>query len=234
MKKQNFLSKLKNLDSLRNYKYKRRTIFIGVIILAFFITELTILWAVSESRVAYNPTKADVGSPVRKKRKERTLKPPPAEPKTVVKQEVPQATDSIIIRKLSVNAPVEAVGVTANGEMGTSKSLWNVAWYKDGTLPGTLGSAVLAGHSGAPDELGIFKNIDQLNSGDEIDYRFKDGNTVKYKIYKKATYPVNDMPLKDIFNKTGGKYLNLISCYGNWDYASSRYDKRIVVYAKAN
>ncbi len=212
----------------------RRSVLITVIVFVFFISELTILWAIAESKVAFNPNVSYFGAPAKKTRKKHSLKPPPAPAKNDVKQEAPQATDSLVIKKLSVNAVVEPVGVLPNGEMGTSKSLYNVAWYKDGTTPGNTGSAVLAGHSGAPGEMGIFKNVDQLNNGDEIDYRFKDGRVIKYMIYKKATYPVNDMPLKDIFNNGGGKYLNLISCYGNWDYASSRFDKRIVVYAKSD
>lgn len=223
--------------SFQNLKSKfhptRRSVLITVIVFVFFISELTILWAIAEAKVAFNPNVFYYGAAAKKTRKQRSLKPPPPAAKAS-KIEAPQATDSLVIKKLSVNAVVEPVGVLANGEMGTSKSLYNVAWYKDGTVPGERGSAVLAGHSGAPGELGIFKNIDQLNNGDEIDYRFKDGRLIKYIIYKKATYPVNDMPLKDIFNKGDGKYLNLISCYGNWDYASSRFDKRIVVYAKAD
>lgn len=223
--------------NIQNIKSKfhptRRSALIIAIVFAFFISELTVLWAIAEAKVEFNPNYSGFGVPAKKGRKQRLLKPPSPQAKST-KQEAPQATDSLIIKKLSVNATVEPVGVTTNGEMGTSKSLYNVAWYKDGTIPGNDGSAVMAGHSGAPGELGIFKNIDQLNSGDEIDYKFKDGNVVKYTIYKKATYPANDMPLKDIFNKAGGRYLNLISCYGNWDYASSRFDKRIVVYAKVN
>lgn len=213
--------------------FKKRLVLISLCLTLFFISEITILWAVAEARVVFNPIATDSIVSLKKSRKNRSLTPPP-KPTEPQKTEIPQENDSLIVGKLAINAVVEPVGEIANGEMGTSRSLYNVAWYRDGAVPGQVGSAVIAGHSGAPNEIGIFKSLDQLNAGDEISYKFKDGSVAKFAVYKKAIYPVDAMPLKDIFNKNDGKYLNLISCYGIWDYSTSRFDKRVVIYSKSN
>src|SRR5689334_11255756 len=61
----------------------------------------------------------------------------------VNKNELP---DRIIIPKIGVNAKVEQVGITFKGNMSTPKSFFDVGWYKYGTIPGNLGSAVIDGH----------------------------------------------------------------------------------------
>ena len=209
----------------------KKIIFKVVIILTAFVLEGVFLWAFAESRIAYSPVQADLEIPIKKDRNRNdslstqlVAKIPPKENQ--------QSSDSLVIPKLNLNSPVEYVGKTANGEMATSKSLYNVALYSDGANPGENGSVVLAGHYGGPYEKGVFRSADKLSEGDTIEYRFKDGRTIKYKVLSRSSYKVADMPLKNIFNKSDNKYLNLITCYGNWDRASSTYDQRLVVYAK--
>lgn len=198
-----------------------------IVVMAFFLAEAGVLWMSADSKITYSPVKAEVivGA-----------KPP----KPIVKEEKPiekiptlaVADMYLVVPKLFINAPVDPVGVTENGDMASPNSLQRIAWYKDGTKPGALGSAVFAGHYGGPQEIGIFRSIDKLNEGDVIEVRSKNNQDLKYKVYKKAIYQLNDVPLQDLFNKKDGSYINLITCVGNWDQKTSTYDQRLIVYAK--
>ena len=199
-------------------------------VLAFFVAEGVLMWAMADSRITYNPVKNDVIAGVRPPKQVAKVTDKPVEKAPVLAV----ADMYLVVPKLYINAPIDPVGVTASGEMATSPSLQRVAWYKDGGKPGTFGSAVLAGHYGGPQETGIFRNMDKLENGDILEVRSKDGSSIKYTVYKKATYNVADVPLQDLFNKNDGKYLNLITCVGTWNYTNSTYDKRLIVFAKIN
>lgn len=227
-----YLSTL-SLDKRVDYAKKQKILLRIVVVFMFFMAEGVMMWAMADSKVSYSPVQNQVE--VAKKKPKKTIK---VEEKQVA-AEAPAPAPSfnpadmyVVIPKLYINAPVEPVGVTASGEMATSKSLTNVAWYKDGAKPGDTGSAVLAGHYGAPNETGIFRSIDKLKTGDTIEIKNKSGSTAKFSIYNIATYKVSEVPLQDLFNRSDGKYLNLITCVGTWDNSTSTYDQRMVAYSK--
>lgn len=200
-----------------------------LVVVAVFAVEWLLMWTMADSKIAYSPIKSEVIAGVK-----------PPKPKAVVAQDKPVekppvlalADMYLVIPKLYINAPVDPVGTTPNGEMATSPSLYRIAWYKDGTKPGLQGSAVLAGHYGGPQQTGIFRSLDKLAVGDTIEVKSKDGTTTRFGVYKSAIYAVNEVPLQDLFNKNDGNYLNLVTCVGTWDPNNSSYDKRLIVYAK--
>lgn len=50
------------------------------------------------------------------------------------------------IPAIRVNADIESVGITSNGNMGTPKAAMNAGWLSPGIRPGETGSAFIAGH----------------------------------------------------------------------------------------
>lgn len=219
------LSLEKRVDYNRAQKIALRL----VVVLFFFLAEGLVMWAFADAQVSYSPLQNEVVTGVKPPRKiaqksEEKDPPPPASPEV--------ADMYLVIPKLFINAPIEPVGVTPTGEMATSKSLQRVAWWKDGTKPGEPGSAVFAGHYGGPSETGIFRTADKLAAGDAVEVRSKSGQTFTYKVYNIGRYGVADVPLQDLFNKKDGKYLNLVTCVGSWDAATSTYSDRLIVYAK--
>lgn len=196
--------------------------------LAVLVAEGVLMWAMADSKITYSPVRNDVIAGVKPPKQATKPADKPLERPPVLAV----ADMYLVIPKLYINAPIDPVGVTSNGEMATSPSLQRIAWYKDGTKPGQPGSAVFAGHYGGPQEVGIFRTMDKLEVGDAIDVRSKDGSSIKYKVYKKATFSVVDVPLQELFNKEDGKFLNLVTCVGTWNSSNNSYDKRLIVYAK--
>ena len=139
----------------------------------------------------------------------------------------------IQISKIGMNATVEQVGLETDGTMSVPKSWWTVGWYSLGYKVGDNGSAVMSGHfdtnTGAP---AVFYKVGRLSPGDTITVTNNNGSVFKFRVYKKESYPWNQMPMQIIFNTSGRVQLNLITCSGTWDKATQNYSHRTVVYSE--
>ena len=212
----------------RNKKLAMRS----AVIIALFLLEGVVMLAVVDSKISHSPIKSDVAV---------VAKSPKAKPKTEVKAVSEPALPapalavsdmSLVIPKLFINAPIDPVGLNTKGEMATSPSLQRLAWYKEGAAPGQIGSAVFAGHYGGPNEIGVFRSLDQLKNGDVLEVKSKAGKIQKYSVYNIGKYALADVPLQELFNKNDGKYLNLVTCVGTWSNGTSSYDQRYIVFSR--
>lgn len=140
---------------------------------------------------------------------------------------------TITIPKLGVSAPVESVGMDAQGNMDVPKNADNVAWYNLGYKVGDNGSAVIAGHydkvTGAP---AVFYRLSSLQPGDEISVTSEENITFTYRVTDMQSYHHQDVPLEKIFNTPGKPTLNLITCEGIFDKTTNLYSKRLIVYSE--
>lgn len=139
----------------------------------------------------------------------------------------------LLIPSLAVDAEVQHVGVTENGNMATPSNFKDVGWYKHGVTPGGSGSAVIAGHvDNGLGLAGVFNNLADLEEGDDIYVRRPDGSEVHFVVTGKRAYPYDDVPVDVLFNPVGSVRLNLITCDGEWLAEDKTYDQRLVVFAK--
>lgn len=134
------------------------------------------------------------------------------------------------IPKLGVNANVEVVGLTANGNMEAPENAQDVAWYA-GTMPGQNGNAVVAGHvDTATSSRGIFARLNKLAAGDDVYVGDGSGQSLHFVVNHRASYNVADAPVDTIFGDADSAHLNLVTCDGAWDSRTHQYRKRLVVY----
>ncbi len=155
-------------------------------------------------------------------------------------QSVPQtsgtkslAPKTLKIPSLGINTNVQQVGLKANGAMANPVGFKEVGWYKLGTVPGEIGSAVMAGHVDNAISLpGVFKNLGKMKIGDSVYVTRSDGKELQFKVISVEEYPYKAAPSKKIFATSDGAYLNLITCSGKWLSSEKSYDKRLVVYTK--
>ena len=138
-----------------------------------------------------------------------------------------------IITRINVNAPIEDVGITAQGDLATpTKNPWDgVGWYSNGPRPGEEGSAVINGHLDRPGGYpGVFWNLRDLRAGDEVLIVNALGKTLHFRVTRIASNPPQEAPVQEIFGTTGGIYLNLITCAGTWIPEQHQTTLRLVVY----
>ncbi len=164
-----------------------------------------------------------------------TLAPTP----TPVPVPTPTPTPSVAepmhltIPAIGVDAPVEQVGLAADGSLETpAQNPWKgVGWYQAGPKPGEKGSAVIDGHlddySAVP---AVFWNLKKLQPGDDVVVIDAQGQTIHFKVDHVASYPPDQAPLQQIFGKADGTYLNLITCGGYWIPSKQQLSERFVVY----
>ncbi|MFA6393061.1 MAG: class F sortase [Candidatus Paceibacterota bacterium] len=132
---------------------------------------------------------------------------------------------------IKVDVAVEYVGLTLDGVMDAPKGPAEVAWYKLGTRPGEIGSAVIAGHSGwKNNKRAVFDNLNKLQKGDKIYTEDERGGVITFVVREKRLYNPN-ADATDVFSSTDGKiHLNLITCEGIWDEVTKSHPSRIVVF----
>jgi sortase (surface protein transpeptidase) len=141
----------------------------------------------------------------------------------------------LLIPAIGVNAPVEQVGVTANGDLGTpAQSPWaNTGWYVNGPRPGEQGSSVIDGHLNRPGNApAVFWRLYQLHAGNEVDVLDSRGRALRFRVLNLAYYTLPDAPYQFIFGNNSGKYLNLITCAGDWIRSQHQTTQRLVVYTR--
>lgn len=199
--------------------------FLAILSLYFIvIIELLAMTVYAQSEVAYSPHTPDLFVPKKTTQPSAKSQPTPAFASTY--------SYKLTIGSLGVDTGVLSLGVNQKGEMSTPTTLTETSWYNKGPAPGSVGSAVIAGHYGAPWQAGVFRNLQKLKIGDFVSVTDSKGKIFTYKVYKIANVPEKGADLKEIFNKSDGKYLNLITCFGNWNQDSFRYSQRTVVFTK--
>jgi sortase (surface protein transpeptidase) len=136
------------------------------------------------------------------------------------------------IPALGISAYVRHVGVNAQGNMATPGNFTDVGWYKYGTVPGFMGSAVIDGHVDNALSLdGVFKHLGDLKEGDDIYIDTASSTALHFVVREAVSYPSEDVPAEKVFKADDAARLNLITCDGTWVQGKKEYDRRLVVYA---
>jgi sortase (surface protein transpeptidase) len=139
----------------------------------------------------------------------------------------------LLIPALGVNAPIEMVGVTSNGDLAVPKqNAWeDVGWYGSGPRPGERGSAVIDGHVDRPGGYpAVFWRLRNIHVGEEVMVTDAYGKSLRFHVTGIAFYPPQDAPIQQIFGNETGTYLNLITCAGAWIPSQHQTSLRLVVY----
>jgi sortase (surface protein transpeptidase) len=141
----------------------------------------------------------------------------------------------LLIPAIHVDAPVEEVNIASDGNLATpAHSPWvDTGWYSDGPRPGAVGSAVIDGHLDRPGGYpAVFWLLRQLHASNTVQVQESNGQTLHFSVTDVEYYEPQNAPLQQIFGNNGGKYLNLITCAGDWIPSQHQTTLRLVVYTK--
>lgn len=143
---------------------------------------------------------------------------------------------AVRIAAIGVDAPIVPVGLEDGGEMEIPERVAEIGWYDPdglGVVPGTTGTAVLAGHVDSRTQgRGALYDMRDLRTGDTIEVDLDDGTTQRWRITEVIQYPKVDLPLTEIFTWAGPERLALITCGGEFDRTERSYTDNLVVYAE--
>ncbi len=151
----------------------------------------------------------------------------------VVEAAAPITTPTYLsIPNAKVNTNIIEVGITQQGNLDVPGNYKEVGWYKHGTRPGEIGSAVLDGHvDNGGNVPGPFKHLRDLKIGDDVYVTMSDGKILHYKVTVSEAYPTNKFPGEMVFHETGTQYLKIITCHGKFVSSLKTYDQRLIVTA---
>lgn len=137
----------------------------------------------------------------------------------------------LMIPSIKVYAEVEEVGVSELGAMDVPEKITEVGWFGLGPRPGVAGSAVMAGHlNGKNGERGVFADLDKVRVGDKFFVEDETGAVSRFVVREIKSFEPGFAA--EVFEKSDGTYLNLITCVGEWTGAKKGYSKRLVVFGE--
>lgn len=157
--------------------------------------------------------------------------PADAKAASVLKPSVP---DRIVIPDIKVDAPLDTVGLDAQGVMQEPDFAKpkDAAWYKDGPTPGEKGAAAIVGHMDTPQVAeAVFYNLKKLKKDEKIEVKRDDGTTAVFSVDSVDTFKKDRFPTDKVYGDTHGKAeLRIITCGG--DLTKDRHwDANVVVFA---
>ncbi len=150
----------------------------------------------------------------------------------VVEAAAPITPTYLTIPNAKVNTNIIEVGITREGNLDVPGNYTEVGWYKYGTRPGEIGSAVLDGHVDNGGSIpGPFKHLRDLKIGDDIYVSMSDGKILHYKVTVSEVHATDKFPAEKVFHETGDKYLKIITCHGKFVPSLKTYNQRLIVTA---
>ena len=179
---------------------------------------------------------ADAGTPVPAPAPPVAAAPPVTVPLPRIAEEPAAPAPPVHVRlpALGVDAPVTPVGVDDRGRMDVPFDIRTVGWYRFGPGPGAIaGSAVLSGHVDDRDQgYGAFHRLGDLAPGDPVAVDLADGGVVSYRVEAVTRVPKGDLPVDEVFARTGAPRLTLVTCGGPFDDDAHAYTENVVVVAR--
>lgn len=136
---------------------------------------------------------------------------------------------TLVIPKITVNAPIEQVTVDSHNDMAPPAKPTDVGWYAPGVAPGEAGDAVIDGHLdwyGMPQA--VFYNLNRLGAGDEVDVISQGGVRLRFQVTDSTSVSRTAHPA-GLFARSGPARLTLITCAGDWNPSVGQYNQRLLV-----
>ncbi|MGW2277207.1 class F sortase [Streptomyces sp. NPDC001770] len=148
---------------------------------------------------------------------------PPLSPSPPVRLRIPV---------LKVDSPMMKLGLDASGALTPPPDNNPVlsGWYADGTVPGSVGTAITTGHVDTRLGPGVFFLLGSLRKGATVEIVRADRSTAVFTVYAVEAYSKKDFPDEKVYGPSDRPELRVITCGGEYDKGSG-YQENVVVFA---
>jgi LPXTG-site transpeptidase (sortase) family protein len=129
--------------------------------------------------------------------------------------------------------PVDPVGVEPDGAMSLPETGERAGWYQFGPAPGgESGAVVVAAHVDTrATGLGEFAKLVDIQPGAQIVLVDSAGASFTYTVSTTERIAKADVPLDQVFDRSGDRRLVLVTCGGNFDRETGHYVDNVIVTA---
>lgn len=126
------------------------------------------------------------------------------------------------------------LGLNKNGTLQVPASTAVAGWFTGSPRPGTVGSAVIAGHVDSRAGPGIFFWLRTLRPGGRVYVGRADGTMAVFTVTAVRTYAKDQFPTAAVYGSVPDAELRLITCGGVFDRSLGSYLSNVVVFARLN
>lgn len=139
----------------------------------------------------------------------------------------------VVAASIDVDIPVVPVGVEAGGFMELPVDPAIGGWYRFGADPAASdGNIVISAHVDAPQyPIGPLSRLRDLPAGEIVEVTDAAGEVRRYQVQSVTYYPKADLPVDELFARSGTRNLVLITCGGQFDSRTGRYADNVVAIA---
>jgi sortase (surface protein transpeptidase) len=144
----------------------------------------------------------------------------------------PSAPVRLRIPEIDVDTPVMGLGLDKDGslEVPPTGDRNLAGWFKDGTPPGSRGTAIVAGHVDNARGPAVFYSLGALKKGHRIEVTREDGRTGVFTIDAIEVYEADAFPDQKVYGHRGRPELRVITCGGGFSKKTG-YQGNVVAYA---
>jgi LPXTG-site transpeptidase (sortase) family protein len=139
---------------------------------------------------------------------------------------------ALVIPSIGVTSAIVHLGLTSSGALQVPPTTSVAGWYTGSPRPGSIGSAVIAGHIDSVTGPGIFFRLPQLQRGDRVYVKRADGTLAVFEVTEVQMYAKDAFPTAAVYGAVPDPELRLITCGGTFDYATRSYLSNTVVFAR--
>lgn len=139
---------------------------------------------------------------------------------------------AVRIPAIGVSSGLARLALNDDGTVEVPEDPAQAGWYRLGTRPGALGSAVILGHVDSDQGPAVFYRLATLHRGDRVDVRLADGSAMRFRVRSVDTYLNAQFPAAKVYAARGGRFLNLVTCGGEYDASRGGYQANVVVHAR--
>jgi sortase (surface protein transpeptidase) len=136
------------------------------------------------------------------------------------------------IPSLGIRTKLIHLGVNSDGTLQVPKSTSVAGWYTGSPRPGTVGSAIIAGHVDSRSGPGIFFWLRTLHRGDRIYVGRADGTMAVFTVTRIRKFAKDDFPTAAVYGPVPDSELRVITCGGIFDRSLGSYLSNVVVFAR--
>jgi LPXTG-site transpeptidase (sortase) family protein len=146
----------------------------------------------------------------------------------------PPAAARVIVPSLSIDMPIDPLGVDANNLMELPVSPFAAAWYRFGPAPASeQGATVIAAHVDSLSEgVGPFSQLRRAEVGALVTVIDAAGVAHDYRVVSVERIAKAEVPLDRVFTKQGDPVVVLVTCGGEWNRQAESYRDNYIVTAE--
>jgi hypothetical protein len=138
---------------------------------------------------------------------------------------------SVSVPSVGIRSTLQPLGLEKDGTLEPPSQFARAGWYADGTRPGAVGPALIAGHVDSTAGPAVFFRLTDVRRGDDVQVVDDHGTTRHFVVTAIARYPKDKFPTEAVYGPSALPIVRLVTCTGDFDVRHHNYLSNLVVTA---